>query len=115
MERLSRSRALWQALLCAMKTAVDLGQQQDTVKRAIFYGKPGLIQPLANDSNLSCYQDDFKRLQEDPRLIRLLHSFLGKCTEAAELQEHLMAVLFEGKPLDLINVKEEFGDGEWYD
>lgn len=53
------------------------------------------------------------RLSE-PRTIRLLHSSMGLVTEAGELLDALKKFIFYGKDLDLINIKEEIGDSQWY-
>lgn len=47
--------------------------------------------------------------------IRLLHAAIGKATEAGELLDALKKHIFYGKPLDMVNVLEEVGDGFWYD
>ena len=45
---------------------------------------------------------------------RLLHGIIGVSTEAGELLDIIKKALFYGKPIDLINVKEECGDLLWY-
>lgn len=50
----------------------------------------------------------------DPTTIRLLHGAMGLCTESAELLDMLKKHIFYGKPLDLVNAKEEVGDNQWY-
>ena len=60
---------------------------------------------------------DFERISErlkDPRIIRLLHAFMGLETEVGELMDALKKHIFYGKTLDWVNVKEELGDLEWY-
>lgn len=46
--------------------------------------------------------------------IRLLHAALGGFTENGEKLEALLAQ-YEGKGLDLVNYREESGDGQWYE
>lgn len=46
---------------------------------------------------------------------RLLHGILGKVTEDAELVQAMLKTAYENEPLDLVNIKEELGDGRWYD
>jgi len=53
------------------------------------------------------------RLTED-RTIRLLHASMGMVTEAGELLDALKKFIFYGKDLDLVNIKEEGGDSQWY-
>lgn len=45
---------------------------------------------------------------------RLLHAAIGLSTEAGELLDVLKKNIFYGKPLDIVNVKEEAGDLLWY-
>jgi NTP pyrophosphatase (non-canonical NTP hydrolase) len=49
-----------------------------------------------------------------PDTIRMLHSAMGLCTESAEFLDMLKKHIFYGKPLDLVNAKEEIGDSMWY-
>ena len=45
---------------------------------------------------------------------RLLHAAMGLTTEAGEFLDALKKHLFYGKPLDLVNLREEIGDIMWY-
>jgi NTP pyrophosphatase (non-canonical NTP hydrolase) len=47
-------------------------------------------------------------------MLRLLHFTLGLLTETGEFADGLKKCLFYGKPLDKTNLKEEFGDLNWY-
>jgi NTP pyrophosphatase (non-canonical NTP hydrolase) len=53
------------------------------------------------------------RLSEDDT-IRLLHAGMGLVTESAEFLDMLKKHIFYGKPIDIINAKEEVGDNLWY-
>lgn len=57
----------------------------------------------------------FKERLSDERILRLLHAALGKCTEAGEFLDALKKYIVYGKDLDLVNLREEIGDGHWYD
>ena len=46
--------------------------------------------------------------------LRALHSAMGMCTEAGEMQDQLKRHIFYGKDLDLVNIQEEVGDMLWY-
>ena len=46
--------------------------------------------------------------------LRTLHSAMGICTEAGELMDALKKFIFYGKDLDVVNIKEELGDLNWY-
>lgn len=50
----------------------------------------------------------------EPQTIRLLHAAMGLSTEAGEFMDMLKKHIFYGKPLDLVNAKEEIGDTMWY-
>lgn len=50
----------------------------------------------------------------DERTIRLLHAGIGLATEAGEILDQLKRHIFYGKELDVVNLKEEAGDGQWY-
>jgi NTP pyrophosphatase (non-canonical NTP hydrolase) len=50
----------------------------------------------------------------DDRTARLIHYALGIGSEAGELQDALKKYVAYGKPLDLVNLKEEVGDLLWY-
>jgi len=52
------------------------------------------------------------RLTDDK--IRLLHAAMGLATESGEFIDMLKKHIFYGKTLDLINLKEEIGDSQWY-
>lgn len=53
-------------------------------------------------------------LRVDDDLSRLIHYAIGLATETAEIQDILKKRLAYGKPLDLVNLKEELGDLMWY-
>jgi NTP pyrophosphatase (non-canonical NTP hydrolase) len=50
----------------------------------------------------------------DQTNIRLLHGAIGICTESGELMDALKKGIYYGKPIDLINIKEEVSDIFWY-
>ena len=45
---------------------------------------------------------------------RLLHAAIGLVTESGEFIDALKKFLFYGRPLDLVDLKEELGDILWY-
>lgn len=45
---------------------------------------------------------------------RLLHAGIGMATESGEFLDALKKHIFYGKPLDIVNLKEELGDLFWY-
>lgn len=50
----------------------------------------------------------------DARTTDLLHCVIGMGTESGELLDQFKRHIYYGKPLDVINVKEELGDQMWY-
>lgn len=48
------------------------------------------------------------------QIIDLEHAVYGACSEVGELADQLKRHKFYGKPLDLLNLKEECGDVLWY-
>lgn len=44
----------------------------------------------------------------------LLHAVMGCDTEVGEIMDAIKKTVFYGKPLDMVNVKEEFGDLLYY-
>jgi NTP pyrophosphatase (non-canonical NTP hydrolase) len=97
-----------------LNNAIDALTKLDKVKKSLFYGR---------DNNLIA--DGQKGTSELPALVvgqtdlslvdaaDLIHGIIGLATEAGELLE-LLRDTINGKPLDLVNVKEEVGDGKWY-
>ena len=59
------------------------------------------------------YLDSKTKLQST-QTVRLLHSIIGVSGEAGELLDQIKRHLFYSKDLDLVNLKEEFGDMLWY-
>lgn len=54
-----------------------------------------------------------ERLQST-ETVRLLHGAMGLSTEANELVDQMKKVIFYGKDVDKVNLKEEVGDVLWY-
>lgn len=54
---------------------------------------------------------------DDPKAqltARLLHVGMGMVTEAGEIMDQLKKHIVYGRPLDVVNIKEELGDELWY-
>ena len=47
--------------------------------------------------------------------VRDIHAILGKLSEIGEVADQYKRHIFYGTPLDPVNIKEEVGDGDWYD
>lgn len=115
LERLRAEPELLYILAGALKDGIRVASNQDLVKKAVFYGKTCDFYK----GNDPAFQNEWTdtvlaRLESDPRLIRLIHAFIGMMNEAGELQEQIQAVVFEGATLDMVNVEEELGDAQWY-
>jgi len=63
-------------------------------------------------TDLKDYQIALDRI--DNHKLRLLHSAIGISTEVGELLDNLKKVIFYGKSIDYINLKEEIGDLLYY-
>lgn len=62
-----------------------------------------------------CKRTESEELYNNAKInMRILHGILGLTTESAELADQYKKHIFYGKPLDLVNVKEELGDACWY-
>jgi NTP pyrophosphatase (non-canonical NTP hydrolase) len=86
-----------------LQAVIAAGGWADRIKRALFYGKK------LGDSRWSTGSVSLV-----PEMADLIHAMLGGITEAAEVAEHARDVLTGAKPLDSVNLAEEFGDQLWY-
>lgn len=115
-QRLINDRLSNQRLRCLMilgSTLIDLSHALNDFKKSAFGGKDmhltGADVMLPEEAKANA----LKALQ-DPGLVELLHAATGIATEAGELFEVLLGTIFEGKRLDIVNVREESGDLLWY-
>jgi hypothetical protein len=101
---------------------VIFGAKMDFIKKIIAYGavegSPELNVKIDKRQKevtelLSKPEDFHLELFKDEKFARLYHYYLGLFTESAELLEALVKALKTGK-LDLVNLKEEHGDLDWY-
>ena len=84
----------------------------DKIKKALFYGKELAWCP--DKFSDSCTNIPHWLHDEDEKGIMLLHSIIGAATEIGEMLECLSKCIYDGKPLDIVNLKEEMGDSFWY-
>jgi NTP pyrophosphatase (non-canonical NTP hydrolase) len=68
---------------------------------------------LASVTDIMDYKPVLARLTPT-RTLMVMHAIMGVVTEAGELQDQLKKHLIYGKPLDIVNLKEEDGDLRWY-
>jgi hypothetical protein len=95
-----------------LQRAIQIGDEVDVLKRAIFYGSrfvdssgdeaPPMDMNLGDDGADSRPSAD------------MIHSAMGIFTEAAEFLSAVYSSCFDGQPFDATNAIEELGDLEWY-
>lgn len=92
-------------------------QNLDAIKKGLFYNrKHEELEPEDNNINSASYNLVLQNLSNDHyQAVAILHGIIGKITEAGELAEALVDVIKHPKKLDIINIREEVGDGLWYD
>ena len=100
---------------------VATGRAADIVKRLCFYEKkPDIVYGAKVQATVVEIATLLASLQVTNKTFaafsshRLLHAVLGKLSEAGEMMESLIRSAASGKPIDLDNFREEFGDDEWY-
>jgi NTP pyrophosphatase (non-canonical NTP hydrolase) len=97
-----------------LNNAIDALTKLDKVKKSLFYGRDN---NLISDGQTGTSELPAKVVGEtDLSLVQaadFIHGVIGLATEAGELLE-LLRDTINGQPLDLVNVKEEVGDGKWY-
>jgi hypothetical protein len=59
-------------------------------------------------------EDIFVSLTPASFNLRLAHAFIGAFTESGELIEELLQAAAEDRPIDAVNISEEYGDLDWY-
>jgi NTP pyrophosphatase (non-canonical NTP hydrolase) len=91
-----------------IREQIDLSMRMDHLKKFLFYGKG-----FYNGSSNFFGSEVNDRVVND-RVIRLLHAAIGISTETGELFEALVDHIFDGLGLDVVNIREEFGDCGWY-
>lgn len=110
LERLNSLGALTALKSIANFTAASAAVADD-FKRAIFYGKTDLL-PIYPVRDPAKIREAAARLT--PQIVNLIHSAIGQLTEAEEFLSAICLHVFEGKPMDLINLREEIGDSLYY-
>lgn len=97
-------RHLFHALVAASETGAAI----NGIKKALVYGRE-----LPDDSPLRdsppIAQSEFGEVPE-----AILHGIVGIISEAGELADFLLAVIYGRDELDIPNLREEMGDLQWY-
>lgn len=97
-------------LIAVLEDAITELNTLDVIKKALFYGKKSVI-----DAELPTVTLPTSEVLNESQVIDVIHAIIGKATEAGELLELLHKWLTSSGDVDLPNLIEEIGDGQWYD
>jgi NTP pyrophosphatase (non-canonical NTP hydrolase) len=110
--------------LKAMSDFIYYGNTLDKIKKALFYGKNvaevnrelQAAQWVSKETSDSMVAAPPVAGQWPTHVCtpEIIHCILGMATEAVELVEALYTALYDGAPLDVVNIQEELGDFLWY-
>jgi NTP pyrophosphatase (non-canonical NTP hydrolase) len=85
----------------------------DLVKKDLIYGKP-----IEEEKVVAVLDFPEQPLHKEKALdsthMEFLHHAMGANTEGGEVLKAVLAAIFDGKPLDKTNIREEIGDVLWY-
>lgn len=102
----------------AINRAVEALSDLDRIKKSLFYGKPYEVDPsqVANpDVFVNCLSaPHFFGVLTRQTGVDVLHGIIGAATEAGELLEVVQKCLRDPSHFDLVNVREEVFDAQWY-
>lgn len=113
-DRIHAAKVNFAQLIVVLQRAVNASNALDDTKKALFYGKDTSIPNMSQD-NAMTYDTALANISPDFNVsIDVIHGIVGLYTEAGELVEALLKCIEKGKPLDLVNIKEEIGDCFWY-
>lgn len=119
-------------LYFVLNVLLNTGEVLDQIKKNTFYGRPvdadKLIQcsdraqqyakqmhAMLQTNELSEQAFDNNKTDFNTIDSKVFHSIVGLTTEAVELLEPLYENLTDEKPVDVINLLEEYGDVNWYE
>lgn len=91
-------------LEAALIKFTNAAYELDVIKKAMFYGK--------KHEDLPAVTTVFKLPEGCSK--DMFHALIGSCTESGEQAEALLNAYTGVKPIDMVNVVEEFGDLFWY-
>lgn len=125
----------------ALKDMSAAAERLDRIKKALFYGRDYIPNPtrpspsrpdedstafpiieriaetltLQNGDKPGFYGEEPHSDAEVVKLTELaFHAIVGVATEAGEMIDAWLNAYMHNKPLDLVNLREEFGDNQWY-
>lgn len=104
-----KSPALLADLAYALNRMEVFGEMLSKIKGHVYYNKAFAPErPELPDTHNPA--DQIRRDWE----VKMLHGVLGMISEAGELAGAIFNWLFQGQPLDKINLVEEIGDSRWF-
>ncbi len=109
-ERLQADFKLLALLYTCARESVEVAENMDVAKRAIFYGK-------GNSNTLTISREHLANAAEaikNPAIIEFIHAAIGMVTEAGEFLAMVGRHVFGRELLDTVNLREEIGDLQWY-
>lgn len=120
--RIEKVQANRIALLAALSLSIASCEIMDMVKKNVFYNRPfdqvTLDKRISEVLSMACAFDHAnianapkETINVDPRIF---HAIIGKYTEVGEMLEALEEHIATNEPLDLVNLREELGDDQWY-
>lgn len=101
-------------LMHALREMARSAEKLDALKKVLFYGKDAETREIRLNEGTAAHARMGEVLASSGIDIDLFHGLLGYLTEAGELAEALVTAIQMRKPLDLVNLREEIGDGLWY-
>lgn len=99
-------------LTTVLEIAISDLNSLDVIKKALFYGKKPTIDFADFWPTVTLPHSE---ILNESQVIDVIHAIIGKATEAGELLELLLKWLENSGDVDLPNLIEEIGDGQWYD
>lgn len=109
-------------LEAALRNFIEAASWLDRVKKAALYGREQhwTIEEREASAPSNVGSPSPLTIREataaltDIRTMRVMHGVVGLATESGELAEALWETLFNRGDLDVVNIAEELGDGDWY-
>jgi len=118
-ERFFHPRVIQLFITCCLN-AINAGDNMDDLKKYVFYGKQkGLLEGMnlevpADPTMEFAMCERVRGFLDNHEKIRLFHAICGWITEGGELVKEFYEALEQDRPINVQNIKEESGDGMWY-
>lgn len=101
-------------VIVALSAFIATASNLDRIKKLLFYGKGEAVYPIETENDRA--DNALSYIHADRgAAINIIHGVIGKATEVGEMVEALHRSLNGMQLLDLVNMREEVGDGLWYD